>query len=363
MLEVEDGHELLGSALEPAGGGSIAVDFAHRRTFAGFCAALWNPELYELLCDQLRGEVTVENVVNRLRFLSPTRCDVSTELEFIASHFLRCPDILNAWPFSLPEEIVGHGSLRLESEDSLHGFISEGTEMNRGMFSLLEFVRFKYSSMAVMNNFFTLLSEYSCEVNASMWASPLRSVRSSKHNPETVPSIDRKGNYLDVPDGIIAHLTRECGGNVHDRHVIDVTSGLFEENIQGVNPDSGLFESCPWSAAKNTVDLEADSDLQSDLRWSVEDIPQTWNNWCATISMKGGLCQLTTQFTHMVIRFGGVLIGNRGSSRRRRTGRTGGRSPTRRTTSFIQLVNIGRNHSGSDHLNVYGREIFGSLLE
>jgi hypothetical protein len=29
----------------------------------------------------------------------------------------------------------------------------------------------------------------------------------------------------DIPDGIIAHLTRECGGNVHDRNVADVTPG------------------------------------------------------------------------------------------------------------------------------------------
>jgi hypothetical protein len=29
---------------------------------------------------------------------------------------------------------------------------------------------------------------------------------------------------IDVPDGIIAHLTRECSGNVQDRHVVEVTS-------------------------------------------------------------------------------------------------------------------------------------------
>jgi hypothetical protein len=33
----------------------------------------------------------------------------------------------------------------------------------------------------------------------------------------------------DVPDEIIAHLTMECGGNVHDRHVVDVTSGEKEK--------------------------------------------------------------------------------------------------------------------------------------
>jgi hypothetical protein len=33
-------------------------------------------------------------------------------------------------------------------------------------------------------------------------------------------------DVCDIPDGIIAYVTRECGGNVHDRHVVDVTSGL-----------------------------------------------------------------------------------------------------------------------------------------
>jgi hypothetical protein len=36
-----------------------------------------------------------------------------------------------------------------------------------------------------------------------------------------------------VPDGIIARLTRECGGNVHGRHVVDVTSGSFEKETWG----------------------------------------------------------------------------------------------------------------------------------
>jgi hypothetical protein len=33
----------------------------------------------------------------------------------------------------------------------------------------------------------------------------------------------------DIPDGMIAHLTRVCGGNVHDRQVVDVTCGWFEK--------------------------------------------------------------------------------------------------------------------------------------
>jgi hypothetical protein len=43
----------------------------------------------------------------------------------------------------------------------------------------------------------------------------------------------------DIPDGIIAHLTRECGGNVHDRHVVDITCGSFEKETYGASPHSG----------------------------------------------------------------------------------------------------------------------------
>jgi hypothetical protein len=32
------------------------------------------------------------------------------------------------------------------------------------------------------------------------------------------------GRELDVPDGIIAHLTKEWGGNVHDQNVVEMTS-------------------------------------------------------------------------------------------------------------------------------------------
>jgi hypothetical protein len=46
---------------------------------------------------------------------------------------------------------------------------------------------------------------------------------------------------IDVPDGIIAHLTRECGGNVHESHVVDITSGSFKKETQGANPHSGAY--------------------------------------------------------------------------------------------------------------------------
>jgi hypothetical protein len=86
-LEIDDSDKLFGSMLEAAGQGSIAVNSAHRRPFEGICAVACNSNLYESVCNQLRDEVTMDNVVDSLRFLSATQCDIAAELEFVAPHF------------------------------------------------------------------------------------------------------------------------------------------------------------------------------------------------------------------------------------------------------------------------------------
>jgi hypothetical protein len=62
----------------------------------------------------------------------------------------------------------------------------------------------------------------------------------------TVSSVRGHGRIIiNVPDGIITHLTRECGGNVHNRNVVDVTCGSFEKETHGANPQSGHMITVP----------------------------------------------------------------------------------------------------------------------
>jgi hypothetical protein len=122
-LEVEDGGEVFGSVSEAAGGGSIAIDSARRRTFAGICSTLWNSELYQSFCPVLFDKVTMESVSDRLQLLSATRCGISTERQIIASHlyaFLCRCDTLMRLLLPMICGILGHGSLRLGSEDGLY---------------------------------------------------------------------------------------------------------------------------------------------------------------------------------------------------------------------------------------------------
>jgi hypothetical protein len=94
---------------------------------------------------------------------------------------------------------------------------------------------------------------------------------------EFAPSM-KKGKKFDVPDGIIAHLTRVCGGNVHDRHVIDITSGSFEKETHEANAHSGAYGNDPRNAAENAANLEAESCFISVYRPHSEDILHTRNN-------------------------------------------------------------------------------------
>jgi hypothetical protein len=64
-------------------------------------------------------------------------------------HFLRHHAALKTFPVSLPDGIIGHGSLSLESGDSLHDFISQYTKAAQEMFGFIEFVRLEYCSTRV----------------------------------------------------------------------------------------------------------------------------------------------------------------------------------------------------------------------
>jgi hypothetical protein len=70
------------------------------------------------------------------------------------------------------------------------------------------------------------------------------------------PSMNKKQHW-DVPNGILAHLTRECRWNVRDCQVVEVTCGPFEKEIDGDDPTH---------AAKNAADLETDSQFPSTFR-------------------------------------------------------------------------------------------------
>jgi hypothetical protein len=191
---------------------------------------------------------------------------------------------------------------------------------------------------------------------------------------------DKRKIEIDVPDWMIAHLTRECGGNVHDRHVVDVTCGSFEKEIHGANPHSGAYDNKSEWAAKNAADLETDSYFYSAYRYGY--IPHTRNNWICYNFKERRIVP-----THYTIRTNRDGPGNphlkswlvetsvdgevwREVAREEDNKQLNGKYFTGTFAvadggecRFIRLVNIGRNHDRDDCLHICAWEIFGSLVE
>jgi hypothetical protein len=196
------------------------------------------------------------------------------------------------------------------------------------------------------------------------------------------PWLVKKGDPFDVPDGIIAHLTRQCGGNVHDCYVVNVTCGSFEKETQGGNPRSGAANNDPKFAAENAADLQAASLFLSTYRKKEDRVPHTRNNWLC-YDFKGRRIVPT----HYAIRTYGDSPGGEhlkswlvetsadGKSwyevaREKDNDRLNGKSLTGTFAvagvagcRLIRLVNIGRNHFGTDCLCISAWEIFGRLIE
>jgi hypothetical protein len=166
--------------------------------------------------------------------------------------------------------------------------------------------------------------------------------------------------------------------NVHDHHVVEVTSGSFERETQEANPHPGAWNNKPDCAAKNAADLETGSCFGSAFRTNSENILHTKNN-CMRYDFK----KMRIVTTHYVIRTnwngpGGPHLKSWSVeasvdgetwwevAREENNGElflgtfavTGGGE-----CRFIRLVNIGRNHLGRDSICISVWEIFGTLID
>jgi hypothetical protein len=172
-----------------------------------------------------------------------------------------------------------------------------------------------------------------------------------------------------IPDGIISHPTTECGGNVHDHHVVEITFGSFEEEIYSEG-----------GAIKNIVDVETDSYIYTKWRSSSADIPHTKNNWVCYDFKERRIAP-----SHYAIRTYGpgtehlkswLVETSADGENWREVARQEDNKQLKDSLStgtievakgaecrFIRLVNIGRNHAGHDNLRFSAWEIFGSLIE
>ena len=159
-----------------------------------------------------------------------------------------------------------------------------------------------------------------------------------------------------LTNGIIAHLTRVCGGNVHERGAVEVTASS--------TIDSSLV-------AKNAVELGTDS------RFSSNDNVNSWIRYHfkgrrvspVSYSIRSGSTDFPRSWVFEVSKHGrdeSWVVVDRRENNNDLNGKFVTRNfavgdPPRGSYRFIRLRQTGTNHSGRNFLEISSLEVFGTL--
>jgi len=178
--------------------------------------------------------------------------EISDEVEFIASHISECSEYLDDLDDSVLSDILVSLSLRLLAEDWLCDFIISRCGKSRKSFALFEFVHFSMLSHAGISQFALFAEDFLDRLTASIW----RNLSGRLVLPvSTVVSKSAFSRYeigsfafaVERPfEGIISHLTRTFGRNVHNLGIVSVMASSTKDDK-------------PENAARNALDLATDS--------------------------------------------------------------------------------------------------------
>ena len=205
-----------------------------------------------------REDVSLSNVVDRLRTKREFHSDCKNELDFLASHFFEAGlDVVRRLSVSDLELVLTNPLLKLESEDQLYDtIVSLSSEHGESLLVLLRYVEFAFLSEPKLGEFleryveFAFLSEpklgeflervFPCFVDSSVWLSVCECLRrfcGSKAKEDLM----KTARYQSAPvsssfgfetfssangafNGIVQHLRGECGGNPHEKGMISITA-------------------------------------------------------------------------------------------------------------------------------------------
>jgi hypothetical protein len=319
--------------------------------------ALDNPELLDLIMRFVgdQGQISVSNCLSRLAFRHKSGLDIEDEVNFVALHFheLGAND-LSALPLEILEEIATSDCLRLKDEDSFLKFVLSLEEEKCSI--LCGYVECQYLSGESMAR---LLSKISPEdLNPHLWGSICRRLQCNL--PNSISDSIRFGKISEIFEfsegnefhGILDHLSKSCGGNVHEKRIVDISSsgddcGKCWEVASGDRLDYWYSEDAPnswicFDFKDKRVQLESYA-LKSGSNGN--SFPMEWE----VSGSEDGV-----YWTSLDRRNGSELAGN---SRVRWFGCADVKDEFR----YVRLQQTGKNSSKADYLVLSAIELFGVL--
>jgi hypothetical protein len=194
--------------------------------------SLGNSELCETLAEfRTEGEELMSsNVIDRLTLREFLEVSVSDELDYLSSHFYEIDvNVLRQLSHSDLNKTLRSPQLRICSEDSLLDFV---LHLGTDYFDLFGCLHCEYLSQSRMARLLESISRY--EIDDELWGSLCRRLllsASSERLPESRFHVEDFPFDSSQPfNGIIAHLSTECGGNVHTNGIVSITASSNSHN-------------------------------------------------------------------------------------------------------------------------------------
>jgi hypothetical protein len=357
-IETEDPEHQFTNVLSLGRGESVQINPNNSGFLLSIAGELANCELYWSLYESVEARIDVPTFCAHFRAPALANCLPDKAIEFLAVHFYQIErEFLDALPIAGLARILAHPSVTVETEDLLFEFISSHLDSNLDYLPLLDHVKFEFLTQSAITKFISWSERNFNHMNLSLWQALTR--RLAQPVNVAVPEPNRYATKFCLQsglplDGIIAHLTRVHGGNVHDRGVVIVSA-------------SSVWNSS--TPVRNAVELGERRTFESEMA------PNEW----VCYDFKDRRVELTdysiANFSDAFLRSWIVEGSDDGSTwitldeRIHNTDADAGRpivtfSVSRTIASrFIRLRQTGNNASDRDDIVLSGFEVFGSVID
>ena len=366
VIESNDENGVFESFLGLSLGKSIDVNSENALFLQNISRELENGEMIVKFVETQEGSISSSNVVDRLVLKSSFNLGVEEEVEFVASHFFEIErESLHKLSFEQLRSVLSSSSLKLDSEDQLFDFIVSVVEEDESKFSLFNEVFFENLSVDRMKRF--------CEVSASLFSffdSQLWSRLSHRlclsveaSNKQERYTKEKKFEYKSGSEmkGIIHYLSEKCGGNVHDKGIVEVTGenvyssdpSYAYENVADLEVNSYFFSNTSGNASvcynfKNMKIIPTGYAIRSFYSGGVND--NNWKSWVIEVSNDGSnWTQIDSKTNNNDVNDKDVRKAFSVQS-----------SPE---CTRIRIRQTGQSHAGNNYILFSGFEIFGTLIE
>jgi hypothetical protein len=354
VVETPDPAQQFSSFLAMGRGSSLFVDEGSSDFLLSLTRELRNHEVYNEIASHFQVSLTLSTAIHGIRNRDFLDFTSEESIGFIASQFFALrPSVVKKIPVSTLFEILSHDSLRLLSENALYEWISASAVANPDYWSLLQFVRFEYLSPDCLGHSISVLGRRLDMVGPAAWAalSERLILPFTRFDPVSQFPLKKRGNM----NGIIAYLTRKCGGNVHEKGIVSITPASLGSRLDdSISKLADLRESSFFNT-KNQSGPWICWDFHNlrirPTHYSIRGVAlNNLKSWIVEISTDGvDWTEIDRQIDSQAL--SGV--------QKTDSFEVSGSHECR----FIRLSQIGRNHLGNDQLVLSGFEVFGTLRE